>query len=127
VSVRWLALLLVLALLPTAELVEQGAHVVEHVVRGEAADHDAHHDARDNDQGAHDDGDGHGDSHDEHACTGLVHVCGGGHGAGLTATRHVPALAGGVVVAFAELAPPHDLRDLAALPPPHRPPIAPTT
>jgi hypothetical protein len=36
VSARWLALVVVLTLLPAVELVEQGAHVVEHVLVGSA-------------------------------------------------------------------------------------------
>jgi hypothetical protein len=57
---RLLALLLLLAVLPTAELAEQASHVVSHLLGDDAADHVGHHDAS---QG------------DEHGCTGLVHLC----------------------------------------------------
>lgn len=106
---RWLAVLFVLALLPTVELVEQGAHAVEHVLVGEPAGHDAHHD-------------GH-DPADEHGCTQLVHVCGAHHGFGLTPALPAPLLARFEIAALAARSP-QDLHDLAAREPQHRPPIA---
>ncbi|HVK84876.1 MAG TPA: hypothetical protein VM513_12245 [Kofleriaceae bacterium] len=57
---RLLALLLLFAVVPTAELVEQTAHLVGHAFEAEAADHSAHHDDTQS---------------DEHGCTGLVHLC----------------------------------------------------
>jgi hypothetical protein len=108
-TVRWLAFVLVLAMLPTVELLEQGAHAVEHAFAGEPADHDAHHEDH--------------DPADEHGCTGLVHVCGGHHGLGVA-----PSLPAAVLVAYdiglVEPLAPADLHDLAGRAPPHRPPIA---
>jgi hypothetical protein len=109
VPARVIALLLMLALLPSAELVEQAAHVIEHVVGGEAAGHDAHHESH--------------DPADEHGCTGLVHVCGAHHGAGIASTASIPLMASrhrGLAAVIV----PSDLHDLAATAPPHRPPIA---
>jgi hypothetical protein len=109
VPARWLAIVFVLALLPTVELVEQGAHAVEHVLVGEPADHDAHHEEH--------------DPADEHGCTQLVHVCGLHHGFGLTPAVATPPLVLTATGAAAPLAP-IDLHDLASREPPHRPPIA---
>ncbi len=108
VSARWLALVFVLALLPSAELVEQAVHVVEHALAGEDPGHGAHHDV----------------PAGEHGCTELVHVCGGHHGAGLSVTSLVPVASAHAVAARAPTVAPHDLDDLAAVTPPHRPPIA---
>ena len=106
---RVLALLVVLALLPTIEVVEQAAHVVEHVLAGEAPDHDAHHDEH--------------DAGDEHGCTPLVHLCGGHQGLGMA-----PGVVASIALAFETSAPasllPLDLTDLATREPMYRPPIA---
>ena len=67
---RLLALLLVVALVPTAELTEQAAHIVEHVLEHEAPMHGAHHD------------DGPLDCN--HGCTGIIHVCTCHHAVALT-------------------------------------------
>jgi len=109
VSVRWLAIVFVLALLPTVELVEQGVHAVEHVLAGEPAGHDAHHEDH--------------DPADEHGCTQLVHVCGGHHGFGLTPAVPAAAAVRAVTVAAVSTIP-LELHDLASREPPHRPPIA---
>ncbi len=102
---RWLAVLIVLALLPTGELIEQGVHVAEHAF----ADHDAHHEDH--------------DPAEEHGCTGLVHVCGGHHGLGVTPSLATPVLVGSEI-GLVEPLTPSDLHDLAQRQPPHRPPIA---
>src|SRR5688500_12405426 len=62
VAMRWIALLLLLAVLPTAELAEQVVHVAAHALHLEAPDHSAHHGEHAPD--------------DEHGCTGLMHLCG---------------------------------------------------
>jgi hypothetical protein len=108
VPARWLAIAIVLALLPTVELVEQGAHVIEHALHHDAVDHDAHHDDH--------------DPAEEHGCTELVHVCGGHHGFGVTPTLRAPVTVERQLAAVDPLAP-SDLHDLAAPEPPHRPPI----
>jgi hypothetical protein len=108
VSVRWLVLVLVLALLPAAELAEQGLHVVEHALAGDASDHDPHHGGL--------------DPAEEHGCTGLVHVCGGQHGVGVAPTRLGAEVVASAVTSAGPL-PPRDLRDLAAREPEYRPPI----
>lgn len=104
---RLLALVLLLAVLPTFELAEQIEHAVAHLVDGDAPDHLAHHD---------------GEAGDEHGCTGLVHLC---------ACHHAPVVAAHTAVIrssvfashTANTAPPGDLVDLISLEPPHRPPI----
>ena len=103
---RGLAILLLLAVLPSVELAEQMAHVIEHVIEGEPPSHSAHHDA---------------DPGDEHGCTGLVHLC---------ATNHVqittfalPALITSETIAVVIVALPPPLTDKNALEPLHRPPI----
>ncbi len=105
---RWLAFLLVLTFLPTVELVEQGVHAAEHVLVGDPADHDAHHDDH--------------DPTDEHGCTQLMHVCGGHNGFGVTPALPVAGIAHYEIGAIASIAA-IDLHDLAAREPPHRPPI----
>lgn len=105
---RAVALLVLLAVLPTAELAEQLVHVVEHLVHHDAPDHMAHHE--------HSDG-------DEHGCTGLVHLCGNHHtlvtAPGMLVTArairvHTPSTA----------EPPRSLVDLTSREPAQRPPIA---
>ena len=103
---RFLALLLLLAVLPTVELVEQGVHVVEHTLAGEAADHDAHHDEAPG---------------DEHGCTGLVHLC--GHQVQLTPTTTPSPARAALTLAHLAVAVPPQLIDHAPHEPPHRPPI----
>jgi hypothetical protein len=105
--VRILALLLLLAVLPTVELTEQVAHVVEHALHDQGGDaHDAHHS----------------EPADEHGCTGLVHLCG--------LHAQVTLGATGVLVRHLEtrvalpVAAPRSLDDLTAREPVHRPPIA---
>lgn len=105
---RWLALVFVLALLPTVELVEQGVHELEHVLAGEVAGHDAHHEEH--------------DPAEEHGCTGLVHVCGGHHGLGVAASLPAPVLVGYEVGVIAPITI-TDLHGLSTREPPHRPPI----
>lgn len=105
---RILALVLLLAVLPTFELAEQIEHAILHVVDGDAPDHLAHHE-----EGA----------GDEHGCTGLVHLC---------ACHHAPVVASHAIAlrrsVFAShtttIVPPGDLVDLNSLEPPNRPPIA---
>jgi hypothetical protein len=104
---RWIALLVLLAVLPTAELGEQLVHVVEHLIEHDPADHSAHHDAL------------HGD---EHGCTGLVHLC---------ACHHVQVTLGTVAVVTRSIeaarsmtiALPGSLVNLTSPEPEHRPPI----
>lgn len=106
---RVIALLVLFAVMPTAELAEQVGHVVAHLLDAEPAAHSAHHD-----------GDNHGD---EHGCTGLVHLC---------ACHHAQVTLGGtVVVTMTMLAPrsvsiepPTSLFDLNSPEPAQRPPIA---
>ncbi len=105
---RLLALVLLFAVLPTVELIEQAVHVVEHAIDGDAPTHSAHHD----------------DSHgDEHGCTGLVHLCGCHH---TQITASTVATTSRAVETLASLAPsaPGTLRGLTSIAPPHRPPIA---
>jgi hypothetical protein len=104
---RMLALLVLLAVLPTVELVEQVVHVVEHALDGDAPDHLAHHDESDG---------------DEHGCTGLVHLCGCHHtqvtaGVTIVASRAIES------AASLSIAAPASLADLISLEPAHRPPI----
>ena len=104
---RLVGLLVLLAVLPTAELTEQLAHAIEHVVHGDEPDHPAHHD----------------DSHgDEHGCTGLVHLC-GCHEAQVTASVVVVAPRGIEIAAWLDIAVPASLVNLTSLEPAHRPPI----
>lgn len=106
---RAIALLVLFAVMPTAELAEQVGHVVAHLMDAEPAAHSAHHDE-----------DNHGD---EHGCTGLVHLC---------ACHHAQVTLGNaVVVTMTMLAPrslaieaPTDLVDLNSPEPAQRPPIA---
>lgn len=105
---RLLALLVLFAVLPTAELTEQVAHVVEHVLEAEAPDHLAHHD---------------GTHSDEHGCTGLVHLC-SCHQTQITVSL-TTALARGVEAAAALASTtPTSLVDLTSPEPGQRPPIA---
>jgi hypothetical protein len=103
---RLLALLVLLAVLPTAELAEQAIHLVEHALEGEAPDHSAHHD---------------GAPGDEHGCTGLVHLC-TCHHAQVTAAIAVTATPTLETLdrLAAEVPPP--LSDLHSLEPAQRPP-----
>lgn len=104
---RLLALVLLLAVLPTVELAEQVAHAALHVVNGEAPDHSAHHDEG---------------RSDEHGCTGLVHLC-GHHAQVMTGppTTVVVAIEVGGQVA---LEAPRSLVDQRSPEPAQRPPIA---
>lgn len=104
---RLVALLVLLAVLPTAELTEQLAHAIEHVVHGDAPDHSAHHDQS---QG------------DEHGCTGLVHLC-GCHQAQVTTNVAILAPRGIEIAASLGIDVPASLVDLTSLEPAHRPPI----
>ena len=105
---RLLALLLLFAVLPTAELTEQAIHVVEHVLAHEDPGHSAHHDA---------------EPGDEHGCTGLVHLC-GHHMTQITAAHVALAITATITPELLAVAAPSALVDLNALEPPHRPPIA---
>ncbi len=104
---RLIALVLLLAVLPTAEVAEQVAHVVEHALEAEAPDHAAHHDDTQS---------------DEHGCTGLVHLC-SCHHTQATVTAGVLATSSARTVAFVAAELPPRLVDLNAPEPPHRPPI----
>jgi hypothetical protein len=103
------ALLLLFAVLPTAELAEQVAHVVEHVLHDEPAVHSAHHDGERPAGG------------DEHGCTGLIHLC-GCHQALLTSPT-APATLSVEILDTMAIQGPHSLHDQRSLEPPHRPPI----
>jgi hypothetical protein len=104
--VRGLAILLLLAVLPSAELVEQLVHVIEHVAHGETPGHSAHHDA---------------DAGDEHGCTGLVHLCATNQSQ--VTTFALPTMTTNETIAVVIVALPPPLSDKTALEPPHRPPI----
>lgn len=105
--VRVIALLLLLAVLPTVELTEQAVHVIEHALVGHATDHGAHHD----------------DSHgDEHGCTGLMHLCSCHHTQVTMSLARVVTTAVETLESMTASAPP-PLADLNSLEPPHRPPI----
>ena len=103
---RALAILLLLAVLPTAELVEQAVHFIEHVAHGEPPSHSAHHDS---------------EPGDEHGCTGLVHLCATNHGQVMTFA--IPAMTTSETIAVVSVALPPPLADKNSLEPPHRPPI----
>lgn len=107
-ALRLLALLLLLAVLPTAELIEQTAHVVGHALEAEPPDHGAHHDESQS---------------DEHGCTGLVHLC------SCHQTQVTQPLVLHVVLSEHQLASlptfiPQGLADQRSLEPAQRPPIA---
>jgi len=103
-----LALLLLLAVLPSMELAEQLAHVIEHALHAESPGHSAHHDV---------------EPGDEHGCTGLVHLC-TTHQAQVTSTP-IPRIERSIeTLAVVALALPVPLLDKNALEPPHRPPIS---
>ncbi len=102
---RVLAILLLLAVLPTVELAEQITQLIEHALHAEAADHDAHHDEH---------------PADEHGCTGLVHLC--PHQAQVTASTP-PRLEQYIeTIAVMAIGIPPQLADKNALEPPQRPP-----
>jgi hypothetical protein len=104
--VRALAIVLLVAVLPTMELAEQALHVIEHVMHGEAPSHSAHHDT---------------DPGDEHGCTGLVHLCASHQVQVLTfAVAPMQTIESCALVAATS---PPPLFDKNALEPPHRPPI----
>ena len=108
-ALRLMALLLLFAVLPTAELVEQTVHVVSHAFEAEApADHAAHHDDSQS---------------DEHGCTGLVHLC-SCHQTQVTqaVVLHVHATAH--QLASLPIVVPQGLVDQRSLEPAQRPPIA---
>jgi hypothetical protein len=105
---RLLALLVLLAVLPTVELTEQVAHAVEHVLEADAPDHTAHHD---------------GEEGDEHGCTGLVHLC-SCHHTQVIAWAPIVTASGFELAAALTIAPPASLTDLNSLEPAQRPPIA---
>ncbi len=105
---RLIALLVLLAVLPTAELTEQVVHVIEHVVHGESPAHPAHHDAS---QG------------DEHGCTGLVHLC-MCHQTQVTAAFTIATTIGIETSVWLTTAAPGSLTDLTSREPASRPPIA---
>lgn len=103
---RFLALLIVAALLPTFEVTEQAAHIVEHFVEGGDLAHSAHHE---------------GDPDCCDHCGGLVHVC---------ATHQTLAVTPVVATAMrlehlrrTVVHAPSTLRDLEAREPADRPPI----
>ena len=104
---RLLALLLLLAVLPTAELSEQIVHVVEHVLHHDAPDHTAHHDDSQS---------------DEHGCTGLVHLC-GCHTTQITASADLLMTRVVETQEFLAIHAPPSLVNLTSLEPAQRPPI----
>ena len=104
---RVIAFLLLLAVLPTVEVTEQLAHVIEHALSGEAADHTAHHE----------DAPG-----DEHGCTGLIHLC-GAHYVQATMTVAIVASRALHSTAAARTGAPSSLVDLTTPEPAQRPPI----
>ena len=106
-GMRAIALLVLLAVLPTAEVTEQIAHWVEHVFHAEEFGHGAHHDAS---QG------------DEHGCTELLHLC--GHHSQVTASSVVLTTRGIETTTWLTAASPPSLANLTSLEPAHRPPIA---
>ncbi len=105
---RVIAILLLLAVLPTVELAEQVEHAIAHVLDAEPADHGAHHDEAPG---------------DEHGCTGLVHLCSCHHTQVTVAlavmVSHTTESSGAV-----DIAAPKSLADLTTPEPAHRPPIA---
>lgn len=105
---RAIALLVLFAVLPTAEMTEQIIHLVEHVFHAEAPDHTAHHDES---------------TSDEHGCTGLVHLCGCHHAQVTESFAIVTSRAMETSEALV-LDAPASLADLTSLEPAHRPPIA---
>jgi hypothetical protein len=107
-SSRLLALLLLLAVLPSVEVGEQLEHAVVHLLDGEAPDHSAHHEQQPG---------------DEHGCTGLIHLC-SCHHAQVTAAFVVDVTAAIRAASSQSLERPRDLVGLGSLEPPHRPPIA---
>lgn len=110
------AVVVLLAVLPTMELAEQAIHAIGHVLEAQVPDHSAHH----ADHANHASQDG--APGDEHGCTGLLHLCACHH---TQVTAASPAAAPAAVETLgtvtAELPPP--LVDLHALEPPQRPPI----
>ncbi len=104
---RLLAILIVVALLPTIEVTEQAVHVVEHLIEGDDAAHSAHHD-----EGAPDCCD---------HCGGLVHVCATHQTLAVTPVLATTARLEHVRRTGVHL--PSTLRDLAAREPADRPPI----
>jgi hypothetical protein len=108
VTSRLLALVFLLAVLPTVEVTEQLAHVVEHVVAAEVPDHSAHHDD--------------GAPGDEHGCTGLIHLC-SCHHTQVTANPGVLRATTVETQAAPSIGAPSVLVDKDALEPPHCPPI----
>ena len=106
-SARLLAIFLVLALLPVAEVSEQVEHLVGHVLAGEDGAHSAHHDEVPEDC--------------EHGCTGLIHIC-VCHRT-LALAPDVVALRRGERLASEPPLPASTLRDLSAREPAFRPPI----
>jgi hypothetical protein len=104
---RAFAIVLLFAVLPSMELVEQVVHVVEHALHGDAPNHSAHHDAQPG---------------DEHGCTGLVHLC-ASHLVQVTPSTMTPMKFVATTSVIAPAIPPQ-LFDKNALEPPHRPPIA---
>jgi hypothetical protein len=105
---RAIALLVLLAVLPTVELTEQLAHVIAHVIEREPAAHSAHHEDEQ-----------HGD---EHGCTGLVHLCTCHHtqitlGGDVIVQRSIVAASEHTIEA------PESLVDLTTQEPAQRPPI----
>lgn len=102
-----IALLVLLAVLPTVEVTEQVVHWVEHVFHAESAAHGAHHDA------SHD---------DEHGCTDLLHLC--GHHTQVTHSSVVITTRGSETTTWLMASSPPSLANLTSLEPAHRPPIA---
>ena len=104
---RLLALLLLVAVLPSFELAEQIEHAIVHVVQGDPADHSAHHDE---------------DVGDEHGCTGLVHLC-ACHHTQVTAATALQLSSSVETFRALQVYPPQSLVAQSMLEPPHRPPI----
>ena len=106
-TMRLVALVVLLAVLPTFELAEQLEHAVEHVLHDEAPDHSAHHDE---------------EPGDEHGCTGLVHLC-CCHHAQVTSAVAIVVSRRIEVVGWISSGTPASLADLISLEPAQRPPI----
>jgi hypothetical protein len=105
---RLVALLVLLAVLPTFELAEQLEHVIAHVLDGDAPDHSAHHDEQPS---------------DEHGCTGLVHLCSCHHPQVTQAAAPILTRCIEISASISNRAPAL-LADLTSLEPAQRPPIA---
>lgn len=136
--VRTLALLLLLAVLPSVELAEQLVHAAGHLVAAEPLDHGAHATDRAHHGGAPAAPGARaaapsarpravppgpaGVGADEHGCTGLVHLC-GSHPAQMMPIGPIAPARAGALGPIAGVRAPRSLVDLTSPEPLHRPPI----